>query len=146
MNNQAHYDLENVFAKILRGEIPSTRIYEDEHTIAIMDVMPQAPGHVLVIPRSASRNLLDADTADLARLLPVVQRIARAAQLAFAADGITVMQFNGAAGGQSVYHLHFHVIPRNAGVPLRAHTGQMEAADVLAAHADRLQTALATST
>ena len=139
------YDTNNVFAKILRGEISSVRVYEDTHTIAVMDVFPQAPGHTLVMPRAASRNLLDAEPALLVHLLPVVQKIARAAKAAFAADGISVMQFNEAAGGQSVFHLHFHVIPRHEGDGgrLKPHGGQMEKPDVLAAHAERLKAALA---
>ena len=137
------YDTSNVFAKILRGEIPSVRVYEDADTVAFMDVMPQASGHTLVVPRVAARNLFDADPAVLARLMPVVQKIARAAQTAFAADGISIMQFNEAAGGQSVFHLHFHVIPRFEGVALKPHTGQMEKPDVLAANADMLRRALA---
>ena len=136
------YDNANVFAKILRGEIPSARVYEDAHTVAFMDVMPQAVGHTLVVPKAPSRNLLDADTAGLAHVLPVVQKLARAAKVAFAADGISVMQFNEAAGGQSVFHLHFHVIPRFDGVALRAHSGKLEDAAVLAAHAEKLRAAL----
>ena len=137
------YDTHNVFAKILRGEIPSARVHEDSHTIAFMDVMPQATGHTLVVPRALSRNLLDADPAELAHILPVVQRIARAARTAFAADGITILQYNEAAGGQSVFHLHFHVIPRFDGLALKAHSGRMEQPDVLAAHAQKLRDALA---
>ena len=112
------YDTDNIFAKILRGEIPSQRVYEDEHTVAFMDVMPQANGHTLVIPKAPSRNILDADPQTLARLLPVVQKVAVAAKEAFAADGVTVIQFNEPAAGQTVYHLHFHVIPRIEGLPL----------------------------
>jgi histidine triad (HIT) family protein len=137
------YDTDNVFAKILRGEIPSARVYEDDHVIAFMDVMPQAPGHTLVVPRTAARNLLDADPAILVHILPVVQKIARAAKTAFAADGVSVMQFNEAAGGQSVFHLHFHVIPRLEGVRLQPHTGAMERADVLSQQAERIRHALA---
>ena len=137
------YDSNNVFGKILRGEIPSQRVYEDAHTVAFMDVMPQALGHTLVVPRAPSRNLLDADVASLTHVLPVVQRIARAAKAAFAADGISVMQFNEPAGGQSVFHLHFHVIPRFEGVALHPHTGTMEKPEVLASHADALRKALA---
>ena len=139
---QMMYDPNNVFGKILRGEIPSARVYEDAHTVVFMDVMPQALGHTLVVPRAPSRNLLDADGATLAHVLPVVQKIARAAKAAFAADGISVMQFNEAAGGQSVFHLHFHVIPRFEGVALRPHTDVMEKPDVLAAHAEALRAAL----
>src|ERR1019366_493976 len=121
MPNTAAYDPNNVFAKILRGEIPSARVYEDADVVAFMDVMPQGTGHVLVVPKAASRNLLDADIAALAPLLAVVQRIARAAKTAFGADGVTVMQFNESAAGQSVFHLHFHVIPRFVGTPLKPH-------------------------
>ncbi len=137
------YDSGNIFAKILRDEIPCHRVFEDEHIIAFMDVMPQAHGHTLVVPKAPSRNLLDAEPATLARLLPAVQRIARAAKTAFAADGVTIMQFNESAAGQTVFHLHIHVIPRRDGVPLRSHSGQMEDPGVLAAHAEKLRAALA---
>ena len=138
----AAYDNGNIFAKILRGEIPSHRVYEDNDFIAFMDVMPQANGHTLVVPKAASRNLLDADTAVLAKLLPVVQKIAKAAKLAFAADGITVIQFNEAPAGQTVFHLHVHVIPRHEGVPLKTHARGMEDGAVLAENAAKLKAAL----
>lgn len=137
------YDSNNIFAKILRGEIPAHKVYEDADTIVFMDVMPQAPGHALVVPKAASRNILDADPAVLSRLMPVVQKVARAAKAAFAADGISIIQYNEAAGGQSVFHLHFHVIPRHDGVPLKPHTGGMEKPEVLAANAEKLRGALA---
>jgi histidine triad (HIT) family protein len=137
------YDTGNIFAKILRGEIPSHRVYEDDDVVAFMDVMPQATGHTLVVPKAPSRNLLDADPAVLARLLPVVQRVANAAKTAFAADGVTIMQFNEAPAGQTVFHLHVHVIPRHEGVPLKAHSGRMEDGAVLAANAAKLKAALA---
>lgn len=137
------YDANNIFGKILRGEIPCHKVYEDALCIAFMDVMPQAQGHTLIVPKAGSRNLLDADPAVLGALLPVVQKIARAAKSAFKADGITVMQFNEPAGGQTVFHLHVHVIPRHDGVPLRKHTGAMEAPEVLAAGAAKLKAALA---
>ncbi|WP_421577186.1 HIT family protein [Shinella sp. M31] len=135
------YDTNNIFAKILRGEIPSHRVYEDEHTVAFMDVMPQANGHTLVIPKTPSRNILDADPETLARLLPVVQKVAVAAKEAFEADGVTVIQFNEPAAGQTVYHLHFHVIPRIEGQPLKPHSGAMEDQGVLAANAQKLRDA-----
>ena len=138
------YDTNNIFAKILRGEIPSHRVYEDDHTVAFMDVMPQANGHTLVIPKAPSRNILDADPDTLARLLPVVQKVAVAAKEAFEADGVTVIQFNEPAAGQTVYHLHFHVIPRVEGTSLKPHSGTMEDQGVLAANAEKLRTALAT--
>lgn len=138
----ASYDDTNIFAKILRGEIPSHRVYEDAHVVAFMDVMPQADGHALVVPKSPSRNLLDADPATLPQLIAAVQKIAAASKEAFDADGITVMQFNEAPAGQSVFHLHFHVIPRKDGVPLKSHSGKMEDGDVLAANAAKLKEAL----
>lgn len=136
------YDTNNIFAKILRGEIPSHRVYEDEHTVAFMDVMPQANGHTLVIPKTPSRNILDADPETLTRLLPVVQKVAVAVKEAFKADGVTVIQFNEPAAGQTVYHLHFHVIPRIEGQPLKPHSGTMEDQGVLAANAQKLRDAL----
>lgn len=136
------YDTNNVFAKILRGEIPAHKVLEDDDLIAFMDVMPQAPGHVLVVPKLPSRNLLDADPAVLAKLLPAVQRIARAVKTAFAADGVSVFQYNEAAGGQSVFHLHIHVVPRHDGVPLKPHSGKMEDGQVLAANAEKVRAAL----
>ena len=138
----AEYDNDNIFAKLLRGEIPSIRLYEDEHAVAIMDVMPQAPGHVLVIPRAPSRNLLDADPDVLAKTIPVVQKLARAVKAAFDADGVFVGQFNEAAAGQTVYHLHFHVAPRHEGVEMRRHSDGMEDMEVLKANAEKILTAL----
>lgn len=136
------YDAGNIFGKILRGEIPAAKVYEDDDTLVIMDAMPQAAGHVLVIPKAPSRNLLDADPAVLSRIMPVVQKMARAVKAAFAADGITIMQFNEAPAGQTVFHLHIHVIPRHQGAPLRTHARDMEAPDVLAANAARIKQAL----
>lgn len=137
------YDDSNIFAKILRGEIPSQRVYEDADAVAFMDVMPQAEGHVLVVPKAPSRNILDADPAVLAKAIAVVQKLAIASKKAFRADGVTVMQFNEAPAGQSVFHLHFHVIPRREGVPLAAHSGRMEKPEILAANADKIRAALA---
>jgi histidine triad (HIT) family protein len=136
------YDSDNIFAKILRSEIPSHRVYEDADTVAFMDVMPQGTGHTLVVPKAPSRNLLDADARTLEKLLPVVQKIAIAAKVAFEADGVQIVQFNEAPAGQSVFHLHFHVIPRFDGIPLKPHTGTMENNDVLAANAAKLKSAL----
>ncbi|CDZ51385.1 HIT family protein [Neorhizobium galegae] len=137
MSGQA-YDSNNIFGKILRGEIPCHRVYEDADTLAFMDVMPQSPGHLLVLPKAPSRNILDADPAVLSKVIPVVQKLARAARQAFEADGITVIQFNEPAAGQTVYHLHFHVVPRYEGQPLKPHSGQMENNDVLAANAEKI--------
>ena len=137
--NATAYDDSNVFAKILRGELPSEKVWEDEHTVAIMDVMPQGEGHVLVLPKAASRNLLDIGTKDLGRLMGTVQTLARAVIKAFDADGVTVMQFNESAGGQTVFHTHVHIIPRFEGVPLRPHSGKMADMDKLKVAADRIR-------
>ena len=137
------YDANNIFAKILRGEIPSQKVYEDPDALVIMDAMPQSPGHTLIIPKAPSRNLLDADPEMLARLAPLVQKIMRAVKEAFAADGVTLVQFNEPASGQTVFHLHFHVIPRIEGTPLKPHTGAMEDSDVLAANAEKVRKVLA---
>lgn len=132
------YDDGNIFAKILRGEIPCHRVYEDADTLAFMDVMPQAPGHILVIPKQPSRNMLDADPAVLAKTIAVVQKLARAAQDAFDADGIYVAQFNEPAAGQTVFHLHFHIVPRHEGEALKPHSGKMEDGEVLATNAEKI--------
>ncbi len=137
------YDDQNIFAKILRGEIPSHRVYEDDDVVAFMDVMPQGPGHALIVPKAPSRNLLDADPATLVPVIQTAQRVARAAMRAFDADGVTIVQFNEAPAGQSVFHLHFHVIPRFDGVALKPHTGEMEDQAVLAANAAKLRQAMA---
>lgn len=138
----ATYDDNNIFAKILRGEIPSTRVYETDDVVAFMDVMPQGTGHTLVVPKAPSRNLLDAKPETLANVIQAVQKIAQGVKKAFNADGVTVMQFNEPASGQTVYHLHFHVIPRFEGVALKPHTGQMEDAAVLSANAEKIRAAL----
>ncbi|TGV61570.1 HIT family protein [bacterium M00.F.Ca.ET.141.01.1.1] len=136
------YDTDNIFAKILRGEIPSHRVYEDEAVVAFMDVMPQGQGHTLVVPKAPSRNLLDAEPSTFALLFTVVQKVAQAVRKAFNADGVTIMQFNEPASGQTVYHLHVHVIPRFDGIPLKPHTGPMENPEVLARNADKIRGAL----
>jgi histidine triad (HIT) family protein len=138
------YDQNNIFAKILRGEMPCHKVYEDDHAIAFLDIMPRAPGHTLVIPKSPARNLLDASAEDLAHVIQVAQKIARAAVKAFGADGITAQQFNESAGGQVVYHLHVHVVPRQEGVPMKPPASEMEKPDILAAHAEKLREALTT--
>lgn len=140
----AAYDSNNIFAKIMRGEIPSHRVYEDDAVVAFMDVMPQGPGHTLVVPKAPSRNLLDADPATLGPLFAIVQKMTLAVKKAFDADGVTVMQFNEPASGQSVYHLHVHVIPRFEGIALKPHSGQMEKPEILAENAGKIRTALAT--
>ncbi len=136
------YDPNNIFARILIDQIPSHKVYEDEYTLAFMDVMPQADGHVLVIPKRPSRNLLDAEPEVLGALMATVQKMARAARKAFNADGVLIQQFNEAAAGQSVFHLHFHVLPRHAGVGLRPHSGKMADQAMLSEHAGRIRAAL----
>lgn len=129
------YDNSNIFAKILRGEIPCHKVYEDEATLAFMDVMPQSNGHVLVVPKSQSRNLLDADPSSLAAAIAVVQRVSIAVKTAFKADGIMLVQYNETPAGQTVFHLHFHIIPRYDGIDLNGHGGPMENSEILAQNA-----------
>jgi histidine triad (HIT) family protein len=137
------YDRDNVFAKILRGEVPSHKVYEDEHTLAFLDIMPRTLGHTLVIPKSPARNLLDAPDDALSHTILTVRRVAKAAKAAFAADGITLSQFSEQAGGQVVFHLHFHVLPRFHGIALLpAHTN-IESNETLAPKAEKLRAALA---
>ena len=136
------YDTSNIFAKILRGEIPCHKVYEDDATLAFMDVMPQTDGHTLVIPKSPSRNLLDADTAVLGLLMVSVQKVANAVRKAFAAEGILIKQFNEAAAGQTIFHLHVHILPCNAGTELRPPTGKMADHNLLAKHAEMIRNAL----
>lgn len=137
------YDPGNVFAKILRGELPCHKVYEDERSFAFMDIMPAGPGHLLVIPKAPARNILDVEPEDLAAVAATVQRLARASLRAFRADGVTIRQFNEEAGGQVVFHLHVHVIPRFADVPLKPHAGAIEDPEVLARHAEAVRAALA---
>jgi histidine triad (HIT) family protein len=137
------YDPSNVFARILRGEIPAHKVHEDEHTLAFMDVMPQSEGHTLVIPKSAAENILELDPQSLAATILVTQRVARAVKRAFDAPGVMIAQLNGAGAGQTVFHIHFHVIPRYEGIDLRFHARGMADPQVLAAHAARIRAALA---
>ncbi len=136
------YDPDNVFAKILRGELPCHKVYEDDRSLAFLDIMPRAPGHTLVIPKASARNILDVEPADLAHVTLVAQKIAKAAMRAFGADGITMMQFSEPAGGQVVFHLHVHVIPRKDRVHLKPPESVRESAEVLSEHAARLAAAL----
>jgi histidine triad (HIT) family protein len=137
------YDPSNIFAKILRGELPCESVYEDDASLAFMDIMPRADGHVLVIPKAPARNILDIAPEDLGRLMVSVQKVARAVKQAMAADGITLQQFNESAGGQVVFHIHVHVLPRWDGVALRPHTGHIADPALLKQHADRIRAALA---
>lgn len=136
------YDRNNVFARILRGEIPAHKVCEDERTLAFMDVMPQADGHTLVIPKHPAENLFDLPAEDLAATMRTTQRVARAVKKAFDAPGIMIAQLNGPAAGQSVFHLHFHVVPRHAGIDLRFHARDMADPARLAEHAERVRAAL----
>jgi histidine triad (HIT) family protein len=138
------YDDGNVFAKILRGELPAQKVYETSDVLAFMDIMPRADGHVLVIPKAKARNILDVAPDDLATLIRAVQHVARGVKTAMAADGLTIQQFNESAGGQVVFHLHVHIIPRWEGVALGKHTGQMAEAAVLKAHAEKIRAVLGT--
>jgi histidine triad (HIT) family protein len=136
------YDPNNIFAKILRGELPSYKIYEDDKAMAFLDIMPRAPGHALVLPKAPARNILDINPEDLAHVMKVAQKIAQASMQAFGAQGVTIQQFNEGAGGQVVFHLHVHVIPRNDGVPMKPPATYKEKPEVLAAHAGKLAAAL----
>jgi histidine triad (HIT) family protein len=133
------YDNTNIFAKILRGEMPCWKVYEDDNALAFLDIFPQGPGHTLVIPKVAATNFLTFPTEQLGAYMASVQHVSKAVQKAFDADGITVFQFNGAAGGQTVFHLHFHIIPRQSDVSLIGH-GRSPMADnaLLESHRDRI--------
>lgn len=136
------YDSNNIFARILRGELPATKVYETDRVLAFMDIMPRADGHVLVIPKAAARNLLDIAPDDLAELAKATQVVAKAVKTGMGADGLTIQQFNESSGGQVVFHIHVHVLPRWDGVALRPHTGAMADPQVLAAHAEKIRAAL----
>jgi histidine triad (HIT) family protein len=138
----AAYDPNNIFAKILRGELPCHKIYEDDRAFAFLDIMPRSAGHSLVIPKNPARNILDVKPDDLAHLIMVAQKVAQAAIKALGADGVTINQFNESAGGQVVFHLHIHVIPRKNGVPMKPPASEKEKPDVLADYAAKLSAAL----
>lgn len=143
MSTQAEpYDNDNIFAKILRGEMPAIKVYEDDATLAFMDIMPRCDGHCLVIPKAPARNMLDATPEQLAACLATVQKVGKAAMTAFGAQGLTINQFNESAGGQVVFHLHYHVMPRHEGVRLNPHTGHLAEPATLQAHADKIIAAL----
>lgn len=136
------YDPSNIFAKIIAGELPCHKVYEDDIALVMMDIFPQSKGHTLIIPKAASRNLLDADSVALSALMPLVQKVARAVQKATNADGIRLAQFNEAPAGQTVFHLHFHIIPAHEGVALAAHAGGKAVDSELAALAIQIAAAL----
>lgn len=136
------YDPNNIFAKILRGELPSYKVYEDDKALAFLDIMPRAPGHALVLPKAPARNLFDIAPDDLAHVMKVAQKIAKASLRVFGAQGVTLQQFNEGAGGQVVFHLHVHVIPRQDGVAMKPPASFKEKPEVLAAQAAKLAAAL----
>jgi histidine triad (HIT) family protein len=138
------YDQDNIFAKILRGEIPAATVYEDEHALSFMDAMPQADGHTLVIPKTAARNLFDISPQALAELVKATQHVARGVQHAFQPAGMRIIQFNEPAAGQTVFHIHFHIVPCYEGEATRAHGRDWADKAVLAQHAERIRAALAT--
>jgi histidine triad (HIT) family protein len=138
----AEYDRNNIFARILRGELPCHKVYEDEHTLAFMDIAPRGDGHTLVIPKKPSRNVLDIEAADFSHVTHTVMRVARAAKTALNADGVTIQQFNESAGGQVVFHTHVHIIPRFAGVPLKPPASAMGKPEELAAIAAKIGAAI----
>ena len=136
------YDDENVFAKILRGELPCHKVYEDDRTFAFMDIMPRADGHTLVIPKVKAVNMFDVEPDDLCDLMRTVRLLAPAVRDAMNADGILIQQFNEAAAGQMVFHIHFHILPRWEGERLRPHRSEMEDGDMLAANAGKIRARL----
>jgi histidine triad (HIT) family protein len=136
------YDPNNIFAKILRGDLPCYKIYEDDKALAFLDIMPRAPGHALVLPKAQARNILDIAPEDFAHVMKIAQRIAKVSVDIFGADGVTLQQFNESAGGQVVFHLHVHVIPRKAGVALKPPASVKEAPEVLKEQAAKLAAAL----
>ncbi|MEZ5498004.1 MAG: HIT domain-containing protein [Steroidobacteraceae bacterium] len=142
MNAIAPYDQDNIFARILRGELPCVKVCEDDATLVIMDIMPQSRGHSLIISKEAAVTLFDLSPGSAADCMRMTQRIAIAARAAFAADGVTIMQFNGSAAGQSVPHVHFHVVPRRAGEAMARHATQMADPGQLEALAMQLRAAL----
>ena len=136
------YDPDNIFARIVRGEIPCNKVYEDAETIAFMDLMPQADGHTLVVPKAAGEDVFATSPEAVAAAIRTAQKVARAVKKAFAPPGIMIAQLNGAAAGQSVFHLHFHIIPRYAGKDLGIHAANAADPAVLAEHAARIRAAL----
>lgn len=141
-NPSAAYDPDNIFAKILRGEIPAFKVHEDAHTLAFMDLMPQSDGHTLVVPKTNARNFFDIDPQALAELIKSTQHVAKGVRAAFKPDGVRIIQFNEAAAGQTIFHIHFHIVPCYAGRPIAAHARDMADKAVLAEHAERIRQAL----
>ncbi|MGQ3672490.1 HIT family protein [Xanthobacter sp. TB0136] len=142
MSTRPAYENDNIFAKILRGELPAHKVYEDDKALVFLDLFPRTPGHALVIPKAPARNIFDIQPDDLAHVARITQLVSNAAVKAFDAEGITILQANERAGGQEVFHLHVHVIPRHTGVVMKAPASEMETQEVLAEHAARLRAAL----
>ena len=136
------YDTNNIFAKILRGEVPSVKVYEDDKTLAFMDVMPQADGHTLVIPKEPAENLFELSPEGAAAMVRTTQKVAKAVKKGLDAPGIMLFQLNGKAAGQSVFHVHFHIVPRSGGIDLKLHARGMESPDKLKAIAEKIKAAL----
>jgi histidine triad (HIT) family protein len=136
------YDTNNIFAKILRGEVPSVKVYEDDKTLAFMDVMPQADGHTLVIPKEPAENIFEVSPEGAAAMVRTTQKVAKAVKKGLDAPGIMLFQLNGKPAGQSVFHVHFHVVPRSGGVDLKLHARGMESPDKLKAIAEKIKAAL----
>ena len=136
------YDTNNIFAKIIRGEMPCYKVYENAKVIAFLDIMPRAPGHTLVLPKAHARNILDIAPDDLIAVALAAQKVAKAVVKVFGADGVTVQQFNEGAGGQVVFHLHLHIIPRKNGVPMKPPASEKEKPDALSDQALKLAAAL----
>ena len=133
------YDPDNIFAKILRGEIPCHKLYEDEDTLAFLDIMPRTEGHTLVVTKEKARNLFDIEPDALAKLMAVVQKLAPKIKEAVGADGVLIQQFNGSAAGQTVFHLHVHIVPMKQGIAPKPHAGQTENQAKLAATAEKIR-------
>jgi histidine triad (HIT) family protein len=136
------YDTNNIFAKILRGEIPSVKVYEDDKTLAFMDVMPQADGHTLVIPKEPAENILELSPEGAVAMIKTTQKVAKAVKKGLDAPGLMIFQLNGKPAGQSVFHVHFHIVPRSGGVDLKLHARGMESPDKLKAIAEKIKAAL----
>ncbi len=137
-----NYDPDNPFAKILRGEARAHIVHQDDHCMAFMDLMPQTPGHTLIIPRTPAAEIFELPADDLAQVITLTQRIAKAVRQVFEPPGVMIVQLNGALAGQTVFHLHFHVIPRFEGLDMKFHARVVEHPDVLDEHAERLSDAL----
>jgi histidine triad (HIT) family protein len=138
----AAYDPDNIFAKILKGEIPCHKIYEDEDTLAFLDIMPRTEGHTLVVTKEKAPDLYGISPEGLSKLMAVVQKLARKIKHAVDADGVLIQQFNGAVAGQTVFHLHVHIVPIKEGVPVKPHAGDMADPDDLAATAEKIRAVL----